>query len=599
MKSVRFKLIFIYFILVFIVMIISGTFIIFSIQKQEINKLENELKDFSNVVEEQIIDEYEDNTFFQDGFVELFSKRLFTKNMQASIIDKNGKTIASTTYSNTGVYQQHRNSVIISAINGFESSDKANFDGKNWLTYARPTFDNDGNVQYIIYIRMDATSINSALGQTINTIIIAVCISLVLAITLGNLFSNTITSPISILTKKANLLAKGHLEQHITVRGEDEIGQLTRSFNHMARELRKTVSELENENNKLEIVLHNMTDGVVAFDEIGSLIHANKVFYELMNIDEDEVYKINLDYFLYKINLSKNQIRINKNTEILIDEDGKFIQVVLIPCIGKNNFIDGIMIVLKDITKQKKLDDMRKEFVANVSHEIRTPITTIKSYTETLLDGAIEEKEIALDFLNTINEATDRMQLLTDDLLELSRLDGGRISFNFKKVNLYEIIESCVKQNFIIAKNKNQKISLDIPFNSQMIITGDVGRINQVLNNVISNAMKYSYEDTSITIDIIEKRNDYIVSIKDNGIGVPKEDIGRIFERFYRVDKARSRAMGGNGLGLSIAKEIMQEHNGNITATSKIGIGTTMILTFPKYKDLDSTLNVNYENSNF
>ncbi len=605
MKSVRFKLIFIYFILVFIVMIISGTFIIFSIQKQETSKIEEELKSFSKAIKEQIIDQYEDPNDFQSGFTDLFMKRVFTQNIQGAIIDKDGKTIAGTNFSETEGPYQYKNSIVILALAGkenFENSKKSldeNSVVKEWLSYGYPIIDNNNNVEYVIYVQMDSSNIKDTLKQTTNTIGIAVIIALVLAITLGSMFSNTITSPISLLTKKANLLAKGHLEQHIIVKGEDEIGQLTRSFNHMARELRKTVSEMENENNKLEIVLHNMTDGVVAFDELGSLIHANKEFYELMGIDEEEQYKINLDYFLYKINLPKNQIRLNKNTEILIDENGKYIQVVLIPYTDKNNFIEGIMIVLKDITKQKKLDDMRKEFVANVSHEIRTPITTIKSYTETLLEGALEEKEIAIDFLNTINEAADRMKFLTDDLLELSRLDGGKINFNFKISNLYDIVIGCVKQNIIIANKKNQQIILDEPINKNMMIMADIDRINQVLNNIISNAIKYSYENTSIQIFIEETQENFIVNIKDNGIGIPKEDIGRIFERFYRVDKARSRAMGGNGLGLSIAKEIMSEHNGDIKVYSKVGEGTTMQVIFKKYSKIENILKFNYENQNF
>lgn len=608
MKSVRFKLIFIYFILVFIVMIISGTFIIFSIQKQETKKIEEELKSFSKAIKEQIIDQYEEPYDFQTGFTDLFMKRVFTQNIQGAIIDKDGKTIAGTNFSQTNGPYQYKNEVVISALAGKEKFEKfkksldENSEITEWLTYATPVFDNENNLEYVIYVQMDSVNIKETLSQTTNTIGIAVIIALILAITLGSMFSTTITAPISMLTKKANLLAKGHLEQHIIVKGEDEIGQLTRSFNHMARELRKTVSEMENENNKLEIVLHNMTDGVVAFDEIGSLIHANKEFYELMNLDEEEEYKINLDYFLNIINLPKNKITLNKNTEILIDGDGKYIQVVLIPYTDKHNFIEGIMIVLKDITKQKKLDDMRKEFVANVSHEIRTPITTIKSYTETLLEGAIEEKEIAIDFLNTINEAADRMKFLTDDLLELSRFDGGKISFNFKKVNLYDIVVGCVKQNIIIANKKNQQIVLQQPKTKEMNIMADTGRINQVLNNIISNAIKYSLENTVINIFIEQTEDNYIVNIKDNGIGIPKEDLPRIFERFYRVDKARSRAMGGNGLGLSIAKEIMLEHKGDIKATSKPNEGTTMKVIFKKYKnvkDLSHTLKFNYENQNF
>ena len=191
------------------------------------------------------------------------------------------------------------------------------------------------------------------------------------------------------------------------------------------------------------------------------------------------------------------------------------------------------------------------------------------------------------------------MKFLTDDLLELSRLDGGKISFNFKVTNLYDIVLGCVKQNIIIANKKNQEIILNEPDNKDMLVNVDTGRINQVLNNILSNAIKYSYEDKDINISIKETKENYIVIIKDNGIGIPKEDLSRIFERFYRVDKARSRAMGGNGLGLSIAKEIMIEHGGNIKAHSKIGEGTTMQVVFKKYKKIENQLEFNYENQNF
>lgn len=590
MKSIRFKLMFIYFILVFIVMIISGTYIIISIQKQEMQKIEYELKSFARAVNEQIIEQYEDEKDFQNGFIELFVKRIFIQNVQGSIINYDGKTIASTDYSGTNYSSDHKNSVVISALAGNEvfakikrSNGEYSNEYKEVLGYGLPIFDENNKLSYIIYAQTDTVTLNETLMQTINIIGIAIIIALILAMSLGNLFSRTITEPIALLTKKADLLAEGHLEQYITVRGEDEIGRLTRKFNHMARELRKTVLKLENENNKLEIVLHNMTDGLVAFDDIGNLVHANREFYELMSIDEEDEYKVNLEYFLYKINLPKNKIKINKNTEITIKEKGRYIQTVLIPYVGKNNFIEGIMIVLKDITKQKKLDDMRKEFVANVSHEIRTPITTIKSYTETLIEGAIYEKELAIDFLNTINEATDRMTLLTDDLLELSRLDNGKISFNFKLYNLYDIVSGCVKQNVIIANKKNQQIILLEPINTDMEVIVDIGRINQVLNNIISNSMKYTGENADIQIYITEQQKTFIVGVKDNGIGIPKEDIGRIFERFYRVDKARSRAMGGNGLGLAIAKEIMVEHGGTIKAYSEQNQGTTMEIIFKKY----------------
>lgn len=569
-------------------MIVSGTYIILTIQNDELQKAESELKSFSSLIEGQIINQYESELDFQVALDEFLKREISVSSMYGSIINKNGRTIASSIITENETVYQHKTSDVILALTGHENFNSFQqnidefFDVSEWITYAYPIFD-DKEVKYVIYTQMNANSIRNTLLKTTNSIIIAVFIALILAITLGGLLATTITAPIVLLTKKANLLAKGNLEQYISVKGEDEIGQLTRSFNHMARELRKTMLEIENENNKLEIVLNNMTDGVIAFDEIGTVMQVNKEFYELMNLDE--LYTpMDLDYFLKKININKKQIKLNENTEITINENGKYISVVLLPYTDKNNFVEGLMVVLKDITQHKKLDDMRKEFVANVSHEIRTPITTIKSYTETLIDGAIDEKEIAMDFLNTINEATDRMKFLTDDLLELSKIDGGKLTLTLKPINLYSVVISCIKQNVILAKNKNQNIVLFQPKTDNMKIFADVERINQVINNILSNAIKYSYENTKIEVSLNEVDSKYILKIKDQGMGIPKEDLGRIFERFYRVDKARSRAMGGNGLGLSIAKEIMIEHKGDINAYSRMGEGTTMEIIFRKYK---------------
>ncbi|MBQ9519637.1 MAG: ATP-binding protein, partial [Firmicutes bacterium] len=257
----------------------------------------------------------------------------------------------------------------------------------------------------------------------------------------------------------------------------------------------------------------------------------------------------------------------------------------LIPYTVSRRNINGIIAVLHDITKHQQLDDMRKEFVANVSHEIGTPLTTVMGYTELLLDGAIEDKELAIGFLKEISVAAERMKFLRDDLLDLSRFDTKVNKFNKTIINLVDLIESCVRQNIIVATNKKQTITFEKP-DQEMLIFADTARINQVLTNIVSNAMKYSPENSAIKISVEEKKHSYYVNIADNGIGMPKEALSRIFDRFYRVDKARSRAMGGNGLGLSIAKEIMDAHHGMIQAYSELGKGTTMVLIFPKFTDL-------------
>ena len=240
-----------------------------------------------------------------------------------------------------------------------------------------------------------------------------------------------------------------------------------------------------------------------------------------------------------------------------------------------------MILILQDITEQKKLDDMRKEFVANVSHELRTPLTTVKSYVETLIDTGFEEKQMVINFLETINSETDRMTLLVKDLLELSRFDNQQIKFKIEKSNIVEIVKRVTEQYKMHAKNKNQKLTIK-ECNKEIILDIDPLRIIQVLNNILSNAVKYSVENDSIYVYIKEDEENVKVVVKDTGMGIPKEDMPRLFERFYRVDKARSRAMGGTGLGLAIAKQIMEYHKGDILIESTYGRGTEVTLNFVK-----------------
>jgi two-component system sensor histidine kinase VicK len=247
---------------------------------------------------------------------------------------------------------------------------------------------------------------------------------------------------------------------------------------------------------------------------------------------------------------------------------------------NENGERESAILVLQDVTEQEKLDKMRKEFVANVSHELRTPLTTIRSYTETLLDGAVEDKEYTVNFLKVINSESERMTRLVKDLLQLSKLDYDKMEWNMKKLNIKNILKDCAQKMEISAKQKNQSITFEADENMPEI-NGDKDRIEQVFINIISNAIKYTPEGGSIHIRAEVKDTGIEARIKDTGIGIPKEDLPRLFERFYRVDKARSRMMGGTGLGLSIANNIVEAHKGSIRIESENGKGTEVILNFP------------------
>ncbi len=596
MKSIRWRLVFMYLSLVFIVMILTGTFIIVSTENREQRKASEELRQCAVYIEEQVVEQY-DSRYFQDSLISLSIVSSTLRNMSAHILNSEGKTIASSTVNDEADFQQYTNSAVISALNGKESFlakskiTDALGQEKTVMSYSYPCKDENNKVKYIIYVQMDSEAIEESLTQTTRTILIAVIIALVITTILGLLFANTITTPIAALTKKANLMAKGRLDQKVAVKGNDEIGQLTKSFNTMAKELRKTIVESEEQRNKLEIVLHNMTDGILAFDDKGQLIQINRSSYEMIEIDD---VKISLKWLfdMFKIDLS--DLEGNSIKELVVNgKDDKYISVAVIPYILKKKKRqekpDGIIVVLHDITKHRQLDMMRQEFVANVSHEIGTPLTTIKGYAELLLDGAIDDKQVAMEFLREINVAADRMKLLRDDLLDLSRFDTKVNKFNMEDVNLVSLVSGCCRQNLIVADNKNQKIVFNPP-EKPMYIYADPGRINQVITNIMSNAMKYSDNGSTINIRLKETEKYYHLEIQDNGIGMPKEALDRIFDRFYRVDKARSRAMGGNGLGLAIVKEIMDAHKGSIKVYSELGKGTTMVLIFPK-SDMEEFLN--------
>ncbi|MBR7148776.1 MAG: ATP-binding protein, partial [Firmicutes bacterium] len=241
----------------------------------------------------------------------------------------------------------------------------------------------------------------------------------------------------------------------------------------------------------------------------------------------------------------------------------------------------GVIIIIQDITERQKLESMQTDFVANVSHELKTPLTTIKSYTETLLDGAVEEPEIATSFLNIIDTEADRMNRLVKDLLQLSRLDHQRERWSMKETNLIALLKAAIPKVELTARQKEQHLNVLFDENAVIQVNVDKDRIEQVVLNLLSNAIKYTNDGGRIDIDVMETGGYVKVIISDNGIGISEADIPRVFERFYRVDKARSRAMGGTGLGLPISKQIVEEHHGILTIESQEGKGTNVTMTLP------------------
>lgn len=452
------------------------------------------------------------------------------------------------------------------------SSDRVFFD------YAREK----GN--FILYFRYYKDEWGVVLNKFNSIIQNAFLIAIILSLLFGYMLSKTITIPIVNLMQKARYIAEGDFTQVAEVKSDDEIGKLTKTFNYMAKELKKTLNEISREKNKIETILNYMTDGVIAFNLEGEVVHANPVSKLLLGVEE---FNMNFNEFSSKYNLGvtiEEMLYLDTFTtkEASLSFDNKFIQAYFALSTDDQEKAEGIIAVLHDITVQQKLDNMRREFVANVSHELRTPLTSIKSYSETLLDGAIEDKETAYRFLNVINSEADRMTRLVKDLLQLSRLENEQTQWNMQVFSFESLVRNSVEKIELSVKEKRQIIEC-FSIGDKPLVLADRDRIEQVILNVLTNAIKYTPEEGKITVYIGKMYSEAYVKVVDSGIGIPEEDMKRVFERFYRVDKARSREMGGTGLGLSIAKEIIEAHKGSISISSQLGKGTEVTVKLPVY----------------
>ena len=365
-----------------------------------------------------------------------------------------------------------------------------------------------------------------------------------------------------------------------TVSSSDE---LTESFNEIIDELKQNLKDVNSEKKQKETILKHMTDGVITFNMDGKVTYINPAAKQMLGVKtEDTNFKsifgkfsdINMEKIIYLDSWTSSEKKIENEQGIM--------SLFFIPYRDDLDMPAGIMVVIQDITEHVKLDNMRKEFVADVSHELKTPITSIKGYSETLLDGDCD-KETEKHFLHVIDDNADRMEKLVQDLLTLSKYDNNRARNKPVEFDLGELAKACKEKFDIEIKRKNQDVNCfvtaDVPN-----VYADKDGIERVILNILSNSIKYTPDGGKIDIYVGYVHNDAYVKIKDTGIGIPKNDLERIYERFYRVDKARSRQLGGTGLGLSIAKEIIEKNNGSINIKSKVNEGTEVVIQIPVKK---------------
>lgn len=582
LRSIQWKLVIISFLLVWLAMAIVGVYITEEIKKQQIDSMSSTIISRGDYLADNLkdktigapnIQEIVDNWFVGQG-----------KQVRDVYVYMNDDIVASQkNYEGTNDYGFFGLVTIQGAMEQRKAVVLPDENNKYLRSIAIPMFSSNNDVIGAIYINADLSSVEENVKSIKRILTNATICALCITALLGNLLSKTFTGPIKEVTSKAERLAKGDFGQVITVKSRDEVGQLTEMFNYLTVRLKSSLDDIYREKNKVETILTHMTDGIIAVDKAGIIIHANPASYKMFGIKDKELYNKDFDSVAEQLQLGMNFHDLveesDKNFNIL-SINNLIIKISVVASKNEDGEREGAILVLQDVTEQEKLDRMRKEFVANVSHELRTPLTTIRSYTETLLDGAVENKEYTMNFLKVINSESERMTRLVKDLLQLSKLDYDKMEWNMKQLNIRNILKDCAYKMEISAKQKNQNITFDAEEDIPEI-NGDKDRIEQVFINIISNAIKYTPEGGSIHVRAGVKEKNVEVRIADTGMGIPKDDLPRLFERFYRVDKARSRMMGGTGLGLSIARNIIEAHKGTITIESQYGKGTDVILNFP------------------
>lgn len=575
--SIQKKIVLIYLCTIIIIMLVSGTYIVYGTEERDYTNIQQTIENIAENIENSgntdldeattnNIENYETYILSPEGIIES------SNNRRANIGSKQDAAVV--------IAARNTKKSATSPIKHF-SSLRSSRDG--YLDHARPVLNKtSGEIEYIIYVRSKTSDVYDNMMGVIKTIGIGLILAMGITGICGIAFSNMITAPIKALTNNSKKLAAGNTINRIPVQAGDEIGELTRSFNYMASQLSATMEVITSEKNKLEKIFEHMADGVMAFNRQGILIHVNSVCYEMIGNEKMgpnfEVIFENLGLPVEFEKLLLGESYENPDEYVIIDD--KYLKIQFDMYLNAKGEPDGIVVVIQDVTKQQKLDQMRKEFVANVSHELRTPLTTVKIYTETLIDGAIDDRENAMHFLGVMEKEADRMTALVQDLLELSRIDNKQIQLQFVLLDLKDIIEEVLEAQHVHIRKKGHTLSVSYDENDSYFTTGDAFRIRQILHNILSNAIKYTEEEGKISVSMKKQQGKIKINIKDTGMGIPQEDIERIFERFYRVDKARSRKLGGTGLGLSIAKELMLLHGGDIRIESEVGEGTVVLLTF-------------------
>jgi len=439
-----------------------------------------------------------------------------------------------------------------------------------------------------VRVSLPLTVINHRQIEIQKLVLISAVIAGIIALILGFYFARSFTNPLIKMTEVAEAISRGEYDKRIQIDQDDEIGQLAKAFNRMAISSSERITDIINDRNSLAMILRGMVEGVIAVDKNQHIVHINEAAARMLNVsmttslnrpvwEQVRFKEINtaLEQALNENDVVESQLRLPSEQNDLV------INIYVAVLVDVQQEPTGAIIVLHDISKLDRLIKIRRDFVANASHELKTPITAIKGLAETILDDREMPEDTKNNFIEKISAQSTRLSILVTDLISLSRLESDPDIDNFRRIEIQGLLERSVNGAMQLCSEKNLNIEMILNTDSKLVVMGDGHALSQLIDNLIDNAIHYTSKGGDIKLSLEEKDSQAVLTIADTGIGIEPKEQSRIFERFYRIDKARSKVLGGTGLGLSIVKNIVRQHRGAISIESQLGVGSRFQISLP------------------
>jgi len=602
-RSIQLKFILIYILLIILAVQVIGSYVARELEIELLNNHKESVHDRIGLLKynvEQAFNRERTNDEDEPTLQEDVQNSLVdvdSSSLNIQVINDQGRVLGTNDYSNQNIVGKKISDGIVQRVikigSPLDNTVLNHETGERVFVRVEPIVSSsrDDQVLGVIYLESSLEGVYGQLSKMNEIFFKGSIIAMVVSILLGVLVARAITKPIVEMRKQAQTMARGDFSQKVKVYGQDEISQLAITFNHLNDRLKHSIAATEKEQRKLSSVVENMSEGVIATNSKGQITLVNEAAGRLFNRNPNSLINRNLIELLQLEEKVENIDELQQDGSIILDfSDEQSIFYV------RANFtaiydehrddISGFITVLSDVTEDEKIEQERRDFVSNVSHELRTPLTTLNSYTETLIEGAWKDEELAPKFLRVIQEETGRMIRMVNSLLQLSRVDSKELQLNRETVDFTTLFHDVIDR-FEMNLKEEQQIVFDRKIaDESYYVWADRDRLTQVLDNIISNAIKYSPNGGTITFKLKKRYRQIVISVKDEGIGIEYEQLDKIFDRFYRVDKARTRELGGTGLGLAITRELVEAHYGQIWANSKEGEGTTIYFTLPLMNEM-------------